>query len=336
MSHSYSKINTYAECPAEYRYKYILDMQLKRKNPNFFRGIAAHDILRDWFLDQRGRGHVFGDSDLFVDQWVRNYLATVGEIEFTDQLFDVTKEVEQMGEYVKGFLRLKVFDDWEILHVEEEFVVEIDNQQVTFTPDLVARDPSGVVWVTDHKTSDKQMDRDALDMRPQALLYFVGVSQFYNVGGFIFNYIRKKMPTKPRLNKTGKKAVTDLNRIDTTYEMLYEFVKENDLLDDMAHRRRLAELRDKGNTFYFQHPFYITSDMAEESLKDTAQRINLMRYSIKNDYWPRTIQPLNGCKRCEFFSICTTELTGGNTELVLQWYEPRDEKNPYERDGADL
>jgi hypothetical protein len=333
MSQSYSKIDTYGKCPALFQYKYIRNLQLKRKDSNLYRGITAHDILKDWFLYQREHEEPYlEDPEYFIIEWLEAFFAEAETPEFVDALFDWQKEVEQVAAYVLGFLRLGAFDDWEVLHVEETFVVEINGEEVTFTPDLVARHPDGGVWIIDHKTSNKHLDRDALDIKPQALNYYLAVAQFYpDVTGFIFNYIRKKVPTQPRLNKTGKKAVTDLNRIDTTYELLYEFVKKNGLMDDLAHRRRLGELRDK-DTFYFQHPMFITEDMLREAANDLETRLRLMQYSEWNHLYPRQIQPFDGCKKCEMHAICFTELTGGNTDIVLTWYEPREEKNPYERE----
>lgn len=334
---SYSKLDTYAKCPKLFHYKYVRNLQAKRLNSHLFRGITAHDMLRDWYLLQRQFGQVTVTPTEFVARWITNYWTEQETLPvFEDVLFDQQKEVEQMGEYVRRYLELGLFDDFEILHVEEQFVITFENEDVvTFTPDLVVRDKSGVVWIVDHKTSGRKVDKDALDIRPQALLYYAGVRLFYpEVGGFIFNYIRKKVPTQPRLNKTGKKAVNNLTAIDTDYETLRAFCEANGLLDDDAHRRRLAELRDE-NTFFFQNTYYITDEMVTESLEDTEHRINLMRFSEWYNHYPRTIQPMNGCKRCDFRELCFTELTGGNTDIVLDWYEPREEKNPYEREEED-
>lgn len=334
-SFSFSKTDTYAKCPKLYEYKYIRDLQPKAKNSHLFRGITAHDMLRDWFLNQREFG-ITVDPETFIARWIEQYWTEHEGLDvFADVLFDQQKEVEQMGAYVRRFLELGLWDKWDILHVEEEFSINVGGNEVTFTPDLVARDPDGFVWIIDHKTSGKHIDRDALDIKPQALLYYIGVSQFYeNVAGFIFNYIRKKVPTQPRLNKTGKKSVNNLLRIDTDYASLYALCEAEGLLDDPVHRRRLAELRDT-NTFFFQHPFYITPDMTEATVDDIVERLYLMEKSLRRSAFPRTIQPFNGCKRCEMQPLCFTELTGGNTAVVLDLYEPRDEKNPYEREEDD-
>lgn len=334
MPTSFSETDTYGKCPKLFSYKYIRNLQPVRQNTNLFKGITAHDILRDWYLAQRaGEGREVSE---FMVTWMAEFWAEFDSSSlFEDELFDVRKEVEALGWVVETYLERGEFDDWEILHVEEEFQVKVDDNEVSFTPDLVARDPSGVVWGIDHKTTGSKIDKDALDIRPQSLFYYMGIQQFYpEVGGFIFNYMRKKVPTVPRLNKTGKKAVNDLNRIDTTYEILRDFINENGLADDEAHRRRLAELRDE-DTFYFMHRMYITDDMVEEESVDLAARLRLMDVSIQEDLFPRTIQPFNGCKRCPFNALCFTELTGGNTDIVLDWYEEREPKNPYERDDED-
>lgn len=333
---SYSKLDTYGRCPKLYEFKYIRNLQPKRQNSNLFRGITAHDMLRDWYLLQRQFGKITVTPEEFVARWITEYWTSQEDLPvFADVLFDHQKEVEQMGTYVRRYLELGLFDDYEVLHVEEQFVIHMNDDVITFTPDLVVRDDTGTVWIIDHKTSARRVDRDALDIKPQALLYYAGVRLFYeDVGGFIFNYIRKKVPTQPRLNKTGRKAVSYLATIDTDYKTLYDFCEANGLLDDEPHKRRLAELRDE-DTFFFQNTYYITPDMVDESLKDTKHRIELLKSSMKYEQFPRTIQPMNGCKRCDFRDLCYTELTGGNTDIVLEWYEPRDEKNPYEREDEE-
>lgn len=338
MSTSFSKTDTYGSCPKLFEYKYIRNLQAKRQNTNLWKGTNAHEIAKDWFLLQRDGEVTYSNVfiETFISNWVAEYLDNFdASTMFEDELLDVEKEVNAIGRVVQGFLERKEFEGWTILHVEEEFVIEIDGHKVTCTPDLVAMDPEGFVWIIDHKTTEKHLDRDALDIRPQALFYYVAVTQFYdNVAGFIFNYLRKKVPVQPRMNKTRTKGVYLINRlkdVDTTYELLLALAEQESLMDNEDVRRRLGELRDH-NTFYFMHRERITDDMAAATVGDLIARLILIDKSIADSLFPRTIQRLNGCRSCEFNSLCTTELTGGNTEVVLQWYEPREDHNPYERE----
>lgn len=326
---SFSKTDTYAKCPALFSYKYVRRLQPVYTNMNLFIGIRAHDILAAWYRNQQETGGVTFDPADFVAEFLDQYWDERDiSMLLQDELIEQRKEVEAIGQVVTRYLNKGLYDDWQILHVEEEFSITMapDQQVMTFTPDLVAQDPDGFIWIIDHKTTSSHIDPDAFEVKPQALFYYMGLQEYYpNVVGFRFNYIRKKVPTEPRLNKTGPKKVNNLNRIDTDYDTLYAFCAENGLLDDEDHRARLAELRDH-DSFFFEHIKYITDDMIGATLDDLESRIALMHLSVDQELFPRTIQPLNGCKRCDFHSLCFTEMTNGNVDIVMDYYEPREDK----------
>lgn len=333
---SYSNINTYQRCPKKYYYTSVLKIQPKTKALALFNGVNSHEFLKVFFLAlQKGMDKVDAWSEVL--DYAGVLIEEVKGITFDDEMADAVDQVNQMLNLIEQYCD-DYADQWDILHVEEEFIIMLDNGEViSFTPDLVVRDrESGAVWIVDHKTTSRMPESGLPFGDTQALLYYSGVQSLYpDLAGFIFNRIRKKVPTQPRLTKTGKKRVADIARIDTTYEVLLAFLREEapELLDDPVHRRRLAELRDQ-QRFFWTDTVYVNEATTNAIIDDVAATIQHMNLSMETGQYPRHLQENNSylsCSKCPFKRLCHTQLVGWDEQTVLEEsYEPRDAKNPYE------
>lgn len=342
---SYSGINTYQRCPHQYHYKQVQKIQRKKRNLNLFNGINGHEMLKAFFLKLRELQQAGEDGDHVelaredMRQQALDLIEANASTMFEDELTDAKGEVETLLLILERYID-QYADDWTILHVEEEFQVTLDTGAVvTFTPDLVVMDRNGSIWIIDHKTTTGTVETGIPFGDMQALFYFAGVKAIYpETKGFIFNRIRKKVPTQPRLTKTGATRVADLARIDTTFEILRDFLqaKAPGLLSDGAHQRRLAELRDQGDKFFWTEQVYVNEDTIEAIVNDVANVIEHIELSRKQDYWPRHLLESRGykdCRKCEFQPLCHGEMVGWNTDMIREEeYEPRDPKNPYDRE----
>jgi hypothetical protein len=260
-------------------------------------------------------------------------------VTFEEELKDAAKELDLIVKVVERYVE-QYTEDWEVLHVEEEFLYILPNNEVvTFTPDLVVRDKNGAVWIIDHKTTSRGVEGGIPFGDMQSLLYYAGVRELYpECAGFIFNRLRKKIPTKPRLTKTGKTRVADLERIDTTYEVLRDFLQDKapGLLSDPAHQRRLAKLRDQGDRFFWTEQVYVNDATVEAVVADVAHLANeIVGPGMPGKYhYPRHLLESNGykdCRKCPYQRLCHAELVGWDTETILEEdYKPRGPKNEYE------
>lgn len=325
MSLSYSDITRHQRCPKSYEYSVVRNLQRKRRNINLTKGAYAHELLMAVYLALRSGE----DPWLALDTRHAELDAETLTIVLDDDILTADDLLEEAYELVFRYLTEHPEDlTWTVLHVEETFEVELDGEVVTFTPDLVIQDDRGV-WVVDHKTTSRMPDGQVGLGDYQAMLYSAAMREiFVDFRGFIFNRLRKKVPTQPRLTKTGVKRVADVGRIDTTYEILRDFILENapELMDDETHRRRLAELRDQ-DRFFFREYVFTTDEMAQEMLADTQQTIRDIRFHEDSGRYPRILLPYAGakeCSNCEFLDLCVAELRGYNTENVLDFYEERD------------
>jgi hypothetical protein len=265
---------------------------------------------------------------------------------FEEEFRNAEQMIWESNAIVQTYFHKGTFDGWEILHVEEEFVVTIDEGEFTFTPDLVARDPFGKVWIIDHKSTSSVPTNGVPFSSQQSLIYFAGVKAFYpEAVGFMFNFLRKKLPTEPRLNKTKTKEsglyhVNNLNAIDTTFEVLFNFIRDEapELMAEESHKRRLAELRDQPDRFFFTQRVLANEVALQTIIDETSMVMGVIIRAIAKDEFPRTLRDDRGyesCEKCEFNSICMAELLDLNTDIVLGEYEPREAKNPYEKDEDD-
>lgn len=334
---SYSSIQTFRRCPNKYRYSQVLNLQRKARPTQLYQGILVHEALMTYYLSLR-------DADMpskarsYVDDFFEDAYLSVTENPtlFSDEMADEVKIVEDSEDLVLRYLA-KYDDEWEVLHVEEQFIVQLDTGPViSFTPDLVVRDRNGFVWIIDHKTTSILPQGGAPYSDLQATLYYAGVKTLYpELRGFIFNKLRKKRPTTPKLTKTGKLRVADLDRIDTTYEVLRDFIMERapQLMDDDRHRRRLAKLADE-ERFFWREQVVITDEQADTILYEAGITVAIMEQVAAGGWYPRTFQQDNGwnsCSKCEFSRLCQAELLQWDVDRVLEEdYEQRGPKNPYE------
>jgi len=341
MSLSFSDLNTAQRCLMQYHYRVVRRLQSKHKNMTLQQGTVIHKLLMRGFLNLQTEMAWYSG----MDDEKEGLLIEAATWAFADELVEITTLIEESIEIVDGYFQRNPFDGWEILHVEEEFQIKIEDVDITFTPDLVARDPNGSVWIIDHKSTSGVPEEGIPFASQQSLLYFAGVKAFYpEAKGFLFNYLRKKLPTEPRLNKTRTKEsglyhVNNLNAIDTTFEVLFEFIDKEapELFAEPNHKRRLAELRDGPERFYYTKRVLANEHALSQIVEESSWIVKQIDHAEETGEFPRTLREDRGytsCSRCEFESICRAELLDLNTELVLMDYEPRDEKNPYESEES--
>lgn len=330
MSYSFSDLNTAQRCLKAHYYRSIVKIQRVKKDDAMYQGTIMHGFLMKGFLNLQNDMHWREGFDHELDLCLK-----------ADEFGENQEMIMESIRIVERYFKQDNWDDWEILHVEEEFTCVINGQNVTFTPDLVARSlATKAVWVFDHKSTSSVPQDGVPFASQQSLLYLAGVKVFYpEAVGFVFNFLRKKLPTQPRLNKTKKReaefyAINNLNKIDTTFEILMDFVRSeaSNLFGDLDTKRRLAELRDNPSKFFYKEMVMVSDAALLNIVDDTAMVIDNLKYSEEKEEYPRTLNEDGGyrsCGRCEFSAICRAEMLDWNTDIVLEMYEDRDPKNEY-------
>lgn len=315
MMYSYSDILTFQRCPKQFEFKVIQNIERRIQASKLTLGILVHELLMAHYLGRFEERAAELLDEINNGQWR------------TDDELGIHHLYREAIAYVESYIAYHD-DEWEILHCEETFTATVDGVAISFTPDLVIRDRQGV-WIVDHKTTVALPQADLPVGNFQAFLYSSIIREIYpDFKGFIFNFIRKKTPREPRLTKTGDRRVADIGRIDTTYEVLRDFLFDEapDLLEDPTHKRRLAELKDRNRFFWRQH-VYITDEMADEILSDIAVTVDMIDVCVAAGRFPRSFLPYAGaqaCESCDFAPLCVADLRGYNVEELLPLYQERD------------
>jgi len=225
--------------------------------------------------------------------------------------------------------------EWEVLYVEQTFKVDFAEGDVfTFKPDLIVRDHSTKakdIWVVDHKTTKSMPSGEWRIEDLQSTLYPWALREGMDldVKGFIFNYIRKKSPSIPKINQNG--AISRA-KLDTDYPTMARFLLEyfdvksvNDLPKDWKSRLRTLKLENK----FFKRSKIIKDkaliDRQIEEFQYTAQEIEAwheMEEEEDIDPWVRTMIP--SCDwDCDYHDLCIIELMGQDSKFMRRAkYQP--------------
>ena len=299
MKISQSKLKTFRRCPKQYEYKYIEGLEPTRKSVPLALGNWIHSMLE---------AHYKGED----------WLETYGELTHKFNGF-LAEEKEHYGDLpgISARLMNGYMDFWEeedknleIISVEEDFEVDIGKGLLfKFKPDMIVKDKrDGVISCWDHKSNKTLPDTEWRNTDIQSTLYLWALNQLgIKVDQFIFNYIRTKPPTVPRMTKAGRMSKV---KIETDYPTLKSFIEENDLVIDDNLQTWLDNLKANSN-FYkrisIAKPQLLTNTMIQE-LYSTATMINFMDSDDDLAYY----RVLNkACDwDCSFQDLCNADLMG--------------------------
>ncbi len=313
MKISQSKLKTFRRCPKQYEYKYIEGLEPTRKSVPLALGNWIHSMLE---------AHYKGED----------WLETYGELTHKFNGF-LAEEKEHYGDLpgISARLMNGYMDFWEeedknleIISVEEDFEVDIGKGLLfKFKPDMIVKDKrDGVISCWDHKSNKTLPDTEWRNTDIQSTLYLWALNQLgIKVDQFIFNYIRTKPPTVPRMTKAGRMSKV---KIETDYPTLKSFIEENDLVIDDNLQTWLDNLKANSN-FYkrisIAKPQLLTNTMIEE-LYSTATMINFMDSDDDLAYY----RVLNkACDwDCSFQDLCNADLMGSPqaNQIRKQRYQP--------------
>jgi hypothetical protein len=279
----------------------------------------------DWRKEHKKRTKEF--NNLFLEE--REYYG------------DLPGMAERMME---GYLNhyKDVEKDWEVLSNEQTYIGTFDGEyEFSFKPDLIIRDhstPKPEVWIVDHKTVKSLPSSDWRMEDLQSTLYHWAIVQNtdLNPKGFLFNYIRRKAPTVPKVNKDGSISKA---RIDTDYFTMASFLLDYYQVDSVNklpkdYKVRLRNLK-LDNRFLKRSKLIKPDVLVSRQLEEfgyTVQEMevwheiagdNALNPANKDeDPWVRTMIP--SCEwDCEYHDLCMVELLGQDSEFIRKRkYQP--------------
>lgn len=319
-----SMVKTMNRCPRQVMYKHVDGLLPRVLSKPLTRGQWFHSLLEYHYQGK--------DWKIAHNAWKRKFNA----------LFD--EEKEKLGDLPREMFRLmlsylwhyKNEGEWEVLEVEKTIEVRLPSGRLfKGRVDMLIRDANGL-WLVDHKTHKTlpQLYQRQLDM--QSPLYIWACWQNgINVDGFMWNYIKTKAPSVPRVLKNGKGFYKNLGETDY-YTFAVALRKAGFDPDEYRDKlnflksQRYEEGKIQTSPFFQRHVL----ERSEESVEQAVREMLVAEEKIEEyDFDPRWTQRVNdrSCQfMCSYTDLCIAELHGHNTRLIMRNYRKGDPLEYYE------
>lgn len=286
-------------------------------------GTAMHSGLQAYYEPS-----TWGNESLMRDNSRQAFLMSIkavetkvkmGPLEFETR-FDEQRELG-LGMLEYYHLWAPKHDDFKPILVEQEFEVEIPGMPGVVCQgriDLIAEDEYGY-WIVDHKTTAQFGDVEWLPLDDQCSTYaWAALKQLgLRVRGVIYNELRKKVPRRPTVLRSG--ALSVAKNQDTTYETYIAAVREMGYRPK-AYRDILLYLRDNPKQFIRRTRVQYTRD----HLENVEKRIQAEAHEMLNDPAIYPTPSRFNCQGCMFFAPCLAMHEGRDYQIILdEMYEKR-------------
>ncbi len=358
-TYSLSTLRTYAECPRMFYYAHERGLSPRFASMPLREGTLLHDLLESFYTGAFEFGPI-------VDRWRDQMLALVranpDKVSYTEE--DVEEAATRSRAIIDRYV-VKYADDlrrWQILSVEGSFRVRFREPATPSAPrgrpgswDLVGRTDlvvldrrSGVVLVIEHKsTSDPNpasVNR-GYTMAQQAWGYDFalrqdpeqfGLSPFEktNGTGFVYNFLRKKLPREPEVTQKGK---VSKKMVDTLPEMFAAAIERTGS-DPADYVEILEKLTARGDRFLHRTEVYVEPYVSDAWRSDAHAIVSAIRRDRRTGRWFRNTSRCYSIGRpCAFAPVCVDPAGGiDNEEMLAGLFEEKGAGLPLELRDDDL
>ena len=353
MAYNQSRVKMFRRCQRQYSFRYDMasilgldpkqEMVPKIKKVQLERGTWMHKLLeahnREWagvktkgwkkvhkklteafdglFEEEK---EVYGDLPNECERLFRNYLRA-----WREDIGRYTVARLHDGSPAIEFVVEASLDRWSI---RDPFKGQID---------LLVEDADlGGLWIWDHKNV-KNIPTDDERMRsPQNCMYVWALrKQGYDIRGFVYNYLRTKPPTVPRVLRRNTQygpagTLSQAARMDTDYYTYVEAIKEThgENWQEWAkrvYRGKLIQLRERQWMWYRRIPIPVEDEKIKQALGEFLTTVkDIERRALK--YPPRSYT--YSCRwGCEYHDVCTASFAGLDiSDMVKQDFTFDDER----------
>lgn len=221
------RIQKFMHCPTKYYYSYIANEPRGSASSGLIRGSLLHTGLAHHYAIMKAHQNN-EDHNLYQPMSAMMIQAEEeGEV-WNDE---VEHCVEVLAEYMHDKQVKEWEQNWEILHVEDVFAMNIEEYELTFRADLVARNKTdNRVYIIDHKTSG-QIRTDTTkgyEASGQVIGFHVLGERIWgnDFGGLIINYVQHGGKRKTPKIKFERQSVTKSeSHIKTFAQSVYFYRK---------------------------------------------------------------------------------------------------------------
>lgn len=333
---THSMIKTFRRCPKQAEFKYVHRLKPKRLGSPLKRGTWFHALL-----EAHGKGK----------DWREVHAKFTNEF---NRLFDEEKEYygdmpTEIATLMSSYLWHYKNDPWEF--VANEFQVEAyfpDGTLYRGKVDALIKDSFGKLWLVDHKTHKTLPDHNFRLLDAQSTLYIWAAREMgIEVEGFIWNYVRWKAPSVPKI-VAGNTRLSD-SACDTDFPTMYKALKKykEDYPDTFKIRQKdkdkLVFLKKQqyqagaiqSSDFFRRDVLEKSDEMIERVLQGNyTTSLRMHEYDFSDpDRVERVVE--RGCSfSCSYTDLCTAELITGDISRMVRAAYIQGDPNDYYNDRA--
>lgn len=206
----------------------------------------------------------------------------------------------------------KNHDNFKVLGTEVPFEIEVAGAKFRGVFDGVI-ELGKQYWIMEHKTATQLKTEHTLRDK-QISVYVLAARQLgIPVEGVVYNTLKKAVPQKPKVLKSGKLSKSLNNNItyDSYMQAIHELEQPPELYEDV-----LSQLKDLENPFFQREFVTRTPESAEAALRDIEQTERIKQGIVQAEYFPRN--DTKDCAwDCPFSDLCLAELEGADTRPLL-------------------
>ena len=190
--YSYSRINTYFTCPAQFQFRYIE----KRPSPvaegiELFLGSRFHETMEFLYHQVPKKIPTVNEMvDYFKNHWEKHWQQSLQKQK--DKNFKETLRIVNEGQsaedyFQKGLLFVEnyyhqyhPFDQDKTEGIEIRVTFDLDSKgqfKMQGFIDRLGRDDEGTLWIHDYKTSSRKISEEDVKTEDQLALYQIGLTQ---------------------------------------------------------------------------------------------------------------------------------------------------------------
>lgn len=330
---THSMLKTFRRCIKQAEFKYDMRLKPRLLGKPLKRGTWIHELLEYY---HKG------------DDWEAHHKKLCAKY---DELFDEEKDFygdlpREIEVIMRSYIWHYALDPWKIL--ETEFTIECefpDGSIYRGKVDMLIENQFGM-WLVDHKSHKTLPDFSFRVLDAQSALYLWAARRNrIPVQGFIWNYLKWKPPTVPKLLKAGNRisksavetdyptytrALKKYKAESPNFRITPEYVEHQRMLKAMQYRPGEPQ----SSPFFRRDVLEKDTDMLKQVAREafrTHQRMN--DYDFDKPGVERS--PDNSCRfMCSYQDICTIQLMGGNIMPVLKQNYIIGDPNDYYQDRA--
>lgn len=317
-----SDIRKFKECRRAWDFYSSLRQNLEpnRENTNLLFGSIMHEMLTGWYI---------GDIANPAKQFVVAYAEARSQIDETTLHPDIREQYDRLGKLGPKLLRsyvrwAKLNDNFDVVEVEQRHSVRLNDvvpgMFFSFKYDMLVQ-REGQYWLLDFKTSGRlPTDTGWLQIDDQSIGYQWATEQALGIpiAGMIYQFIYKKMPTKPKVLKSGELSKA---KMVTTY---IEYVEELRRLgiDPAKYAAKLAEIDEAEGERYFKRVAVTSTRQQRERKANEIRQIAEIMAQPDLLVYPSPGQ--RTCASCDFRNPCFMMDSADIQPMLKSFYRQRE------------